>query len=255
MITICLTYFRSLTLANLVAALHSVQRQDMSCVEGIVIIDNNTVDDTNAVQATVDRFAFPVPVHFLSLKHGNETKTHSWSTNIAVSWAFTPWVLFTRADYVLHFDLVRRFVDVAGVRPAEWRGFITSDFCHLAVPIEECERTSWRVAGTDAFKNLHGRREDYSVIDSGVWMTKRAVFDSVGGLDEDLSAWGHAQTHFQHKLHVAGVEFVRVPEVLFYHPHHGAPRDINVAHRQLGDKGFNIKDLWKRYEGQSPYGP
>jgi GT2 family glycosyltransferase len=79
------------------------------------------------------------------------------------------------------------------------------------------------------------------------------AFKQVGGLCEELTAWGHAQTHFQWKLHQAGVEFVRVPQVLFYHPHHGGERDIEVAHEQLKQQGLEIRDLWARYEGVNPY--
>jgi GT2 family glycosyltransferase len=96
-------------------------------------------------------------------------------------------------------------------------------------------------------------RETYTVIDSGVWMARRAAFWHVGGLDEALAAWGHAQTHFQWKLHTSGVEFVRIPEILFYHPLHAAERDIALAHEQLRGIGIDIHKMWERYEGAKPY--
>jgi hypothetical protein len=46
---------------------------------------------------------------------------------------------------------------------------------------------------------------------------------------------------------------VQIPEVLFYHPRHAAPRDINLAHAQLHAVGANLSAMWARYHGVSPY--
>jgi GT2 family glycosyltransferase len=100
---------------------------------------------------------------------------------------------------------------------------------------------------------LGGDIYDHTEVDSGVWAASKETFNLVGGLDESLTAWGHAQTEFQYRLHLAGVEFVRVPEVLFWHPRHGGERDLALAHAQLRDRGFEPRDLWKRYHGASPY--
>lgn len=249
MITICLTYFKSLTLANLDAALHSVRQQDLSQVRELIVFDNDTTDDRNDVLDVVDSFGFPVPVRFISLKHGDPTRTHSWSSNAAVREVRTPWVLFTRADYLLDFNTVREFWDVVQAQPSEWNGFITANGCHLADDVATCDETRWRDAGP-AFT---GATFDYTLIDAGVWMARKAAFDLVGGLDESLTAWGHAQTHFQHKLYASGVQFHRVPKTLFYHPFHGAERNIDVAHEQLKNLGVDIRQMWTRYEGASPY--
>lgn len=110
MITICCTYFRSLTLANLEAALYSVRRQDFSQVEEVVVLDNNTDDPAGAIEAVIDAQQFPVRVRFLSCKHEDLSRTQSWSTNVAVREARTPWVFCTRADYLLDFSTVEWFV-------------------------------------------------------------------------------------------------------------------------------------------------
>jgi hypothetical protein len=94
---------------------------------------------------------------------------------------------------------------------------------------------------------------DYAAIDSGVWMLPRALFDAAGGLNEELSAWGHAQTHFQYKLSQMGAAFACIPRVLFYHPQHGAARDIDLAHSQLRGIGCDINKLWARHTGVQPY--
>lgn len=245
MITICLIYFKSLTLDNLDAALYTVQQQDLSRVKEIVIVDNDTADDEVAILDVVESFGFPVPKHVLSFKHGDPLKTHAWSTNAAVREATTPWVFFTRADYLLAFDALKKFTQ----RTPNWNGFITGNGCHLGIGIDKCERTDWRRTGP----NFPGSVFDYTLVDAGVWMARKAVFDRVGGLDESLTAWGHAQTDFQYRLSQSGVEFVRVPETLFWHPAHGGEKDIDLAHAQLAAKGGNLKEMWKRYEGVSPY--
>jgi len=102
-------------------------------------------------------------------------------------------------------------------------------------------------------RSLPGSEGDYTHIDAGVWMMRRDSFDRVHGLDERLSAWGHAQTHFQHKLFQSRVEFYRIPEPLFYHPMHAGDRDIELAHRQLAEQGLILQEMWARYQGAQPY--
>lgn len=252
-ITICFTYFKSLALANLAAALYSLSRQDLSQVEEIVIVDNDTADAESEIRLVIDALKFPVPVGLLSFKHGDGTKTHCWSTNTALGEARTPWVLFSRADYVLDFDLLRRFYEIVMGRPQGWDGFVTANVYHLAVDVGVCEQTRWRDVGPQALLVLPGVENSYTCIDAGVWMARRDTFNHVGRLDEALTAWGHAQTHFQHKLHATGTEFVRIPEPMFFHPQHAAPRDLALAHQQLRERGIDIKQLWQRYEGAQPY--
>lgn len=252
-VTICFTYFRSLGLANLQAALYSISKQDLSRVESIVVVDNNTDDPLEEIIAVIDGMSFAAPVNVHSFKHGDATKTHSWSTNYAVSRAFTPWILVTRADYLLDFDIVARFMGVVDAMPSDWIGFVTGNVYHLNVDVGVCEQSVWRSIGPRALRVFPGAEESYTCIDAGVWMLRRRAFNQVCGLDESLNAWGHAQTHFQYRLHQNGVAFVRIPESLFYHPLHSAPRDIELAHRQLQERGIDIHELWARYEGAQPY--
>lgn len=252
-VTIVCPYFQSLGLANLAAALYSIRRQDLAGVQALVIVDNDTMDRPQAIQDIVDALAFPMPARVLSCKHGDPTRTHSWSTNVAVRAAGTPWVLFTRADYVLDFDALAKFVGIVEGHPEGWNGFITSNGCHLAADIARCEQTDWRAAGPRVFQGFPGAPFDYTAIDAGVWMARRDAFDRVGGLDESLTAWGHAQTDFQYRLHQAGTAFVRILETLFWHPWHAAPRDLELAHAQLRAKGGDLRACWARYEGASPY--
>lgn len=252
-VTIVCPYFQSLTLANLSAALYAVRRQDLSAVQALVLVDNDSADSPKAIEDLVDALAFPMPTRILSWKHGDTTRTHAWSSNIAVRAASTPWILFTRADYLLDFDLLRRCAAIVDAQPDDWDGFVTSNGCHLVADIVQCEQTDWRARGPRVFRGFHGATFDYTTIDAGVWMARREAFDRVGGLDESLSAWGHAQTEFQYRLHQSGTAFVRIPETLFWHPWHAAQRDLELAHAQLLAKGVDLHALWARYEGASPY--
>ena len=252
MISICCTYYRSLTLANLAAALYSVRRQTLSSVAEIVLLDNNTDDAPEAIARVVDDLAFPVPVRVLSCKHGDRTKTHAWSTNAAVAHAREPWILFTRADYLLAFDAIDRFIEAP---PSSDLTFIVSGYFDVRADIGTCERTEWRREGPEVLRSM-GRAYAHTPIDAGVWFTSRQAFDLVDGLDESLTAWGHAQTHFQHKLYRAGVACLCLPEILFYHPDHAyeVPRDLALARAQLQQIGVSLGELWARYDGpEHPY--
>ncbi len=245
-ITLCLVYFRSLTLANLRAALYTLTKQNLSRVASIEIIDNNTDDPYRELLGVMNEFNFAVPVVLNTYKHGEPTRTHAWSTNYIVGKALTPWVLVTRADYLLAFDAVGKFVHEKEARGDNWNGFVTGYGSHLGLNITACEETSWREHGPQI---IGGTVYNYTKIDTGVWLGRRDAFERVGGLDERLTAWGHAQTHFQWKLHRDGTEFVQIPEVLFFHPDHGGEKDLDLAHRQLAGLGVDLHEMWTRYEG------
>lgn len=252
--TLVLTYFKTLSLDNLRAALHSVRRQALQPhVREIVVVDNDTADTQPEIQACINEENFPVPVRLRSFKHGEASRTHSWSTNVAMRESWSNWVFYTRADYVLDFTLLERCLNLVASRSTGWDAFITADCYQLAANIERCDATSWRTDGPSVLRTLPGAVAAHTAIDSGVWLTTRVAFERVGGLEESLTAWGHAQTHFQWKLHKAGTEIVRIPEVLCYHPQHGAPRDLAVANAQLAQHGIDIRELWARYEGEHIY--
>ena len=249
MITVCFVYFRGLTLAHLEAALYSLKLQtDFYSVHELFVIDNNTADSEAEIQSVLKQLDFPVKVTLRSYKHGDPTKTHSWSTNRAVSEAQTPWVFFSRADYILSFNTMQKISDVIHRKSHDWNGFVTSRGSYCA-DLVSCG-SGWRESGPEVFG---GTIYDHTRIDAGVWAARRDAFDSVGGLCEDLSAWGHAQTHFQWKLYNVGVEFVRLDDVLFYHIDHGGEKDIVLANQQLAAQGVNLQEMWARYDGPRIY--
>lgn len=248
MITIALTYFQSLTRANLAAALYSVRQQDLSDVDSLILVDNDTADLPQDLRAAIDVLDFPIPTRVLSYKHGDPTRTHAWSTNRAIDAVTTPYVFVTRADYLLAFDALDRMH--GEIRHADPDSFVTGNGCHLAETIEACEATTWRTAGPDV---LPGTIFDYTEIDAGVFLMRRDAWARVGGLDERLTAWGHAQTKFQHQLYLSGTVFRRIPLTLFWHPWHHGARDLSLAHAQLRQTGADLHGMWQRYEGRRPY--
>jgi len=253
MITICFTYFKSLSLAHFQAALYSISRQDLRDVKELIIVDNDTGDSIETMESILADLKLSIPYRLYSYRHSDPVKTHAWSTNAAVYEVVTPWVLFSRADYILDFNLLSSFTEVVRQRGEDWHGFVTGNVYHLNVDIARCEEAQWRQYGPQILRALPGREETYMHIDAGVWLSRKDTFDRVGGLDERLTAWGHAQTQFQFQLHQSGVEFHRIPLPLFFHPQHAAERDLAVAHEQLASIGVKPRDLWARYEGPKPY--
>lgn len=252
--TVAMTYFKSLTLDHLRAALHSVRKQAfLHQAAELVLVDNDTADTQPEIAAAINEQQFDIPTRLLSYKHGDPTRTHSWSANMAVRAAKTNWVFFTRADYLLDPGLLAQSLQVAAGKSKGWDGFVTGDCKWLHQGIDAVEATNWRTHGAGALGLLPGVPVAHSLIDTGVFLVTRAAFEKVGGLDEQLTAWGHAQTHFQWKLQRAGTEMVRIPVVLYYHPQHGAPRDLALANAQLAQHGIDIKELWARYDGEHPY--
>jgi GT2 family glycosyltransferase len=213
----------------------------------MVLVDNNTDDSTESIQEVVDGIGFSFPIKVRSYKHGDSSRTHSWSSNIAVKEAKSPWIFFCRADYLLADQTLEKFT-------ANLEGdiFVSSRGCHLECGLPEVELTRWRGHGSQILTGL-GTLYDYTNIDSGVWLARRESFLRVGGLDEKLTAWGHAQTHFQWKLFNSGVEFVCHPEVLFFHMQHGGEKDMDLANRQLMEQGVSLQEMWARYQGPRMY--
>src|SRR5678815_5550145 len=146
-ISICFVYFRNLTLENLEASLYSLWRQNFQYVREIVVLDNNTEDMSRDILGLVEDWNFRAPVRFFSHKHGDPTKTHAWSTNQAVKHASYPWILFTRADYLLSFDAMAKMVREVEKRGERWNGFVTGKGCHVDLDIRKCNASSWRWAG------------------------------------------------------------------------------------------------------------
>lgn len=253
MIDIAFVFFRTLDLRHLDAALYSLSRQDFTEVGSVFILDNNTTFTPDQIEAVVQRYPVPVPVEVGYGKHGDPNKTQSWSVNAVMRRCQSPWVFFTRADYILDASTLARFAAVRDQHPPDWRGFVTSYAYHMAFDergdqriegFRDIEQHDWRTRGAQVLlTDVNGWRVDSSHLDAGVWLTRRALWAEVGGLDERLHAWGYQQTVFQRALREHGVDIVQIPEFLFFHQHHAAPRSYDVAKAQLAETGLTVEAL------------
>lgn len=245
-VDICFVYFRSLTLQHLDAAWYSLSRQDFSRVAQVNVLDNNTDDSEYDITQVLARYRLPVPIRFESLKHGRSDRAQSWSVNyVCREMSSAPLVFFTRADYILDFDIVRRFhalYEASRDNFAE-ETFITSHAYHMAYDergdqriegFRDIEIHGWREKGPQTLlTDVNGWRVDSSDTDAGVWLTRRSNLHRAGWMDERLSAWGYQQTVFQKRIKETGTKIIQIPEYLFFHQHHAAPRSYDIAKEQL----------------------
>jgi hypothetical protein len=265
-IDIALVHFRAVDLRYLDAALYSVcQQRDLSAVQSLTVFNNDTTatdaDLWNLVDLHTANWPARISVHVVHDRHGEEAKRcHSYSVNrvmglrspSGLGWLPSEWVLFTRSDYILHHDTVRDFV--AAADPV--RGFVTSHAYHHALDeradqriegFRDIEQHGWRThpESTDILLTaVNGWLVDSSDKDAGVWLTRRRLWREVGGLNEQLTAWGYQQTVFQKALRDAGVAIVQLPKVYFHHMHHGGTfRSYDEAKRQLEAHWGTVEQL------------
>jgi len=156
MISLCFVHFRTLSLQHLDAAWFSLSKQDFTGVQEVCFLDNNTDDSPAAITAVLDRYPLPVPVFTRFAKHGDPTRTQSWSVNSVCQWAGGPWLFFTRSDYILAFDCLQKMRDQILLRPTwDHRRFV-SGWCWQmgadealtnAETFVDVERYGWRERG------------------------------------------------------------------------------------------------------------
>jgi len=175
-VTVTLTYFKSLTLDHLRASLHSLRKQAfLDRVQELVVVDNDTADTQPEIAAVINETQFPIPTRLLSFKHGDASRTHSWSANAAFREGRTNWTFFTRADYLLDPGMIVRCLQQAAARHPGWDGFVTGDCYWLHTDIAAVEATAWRREGAGVLIHLPGAVAAHSIIDTGVWMTTHAA--------------------------------------------------------------------------------
>ena len=245
MIGVGFIHFRTLTQDHLDAAWFTLSRQDFTDVAHVVFLDNNTGDDPAAITAVLDRYPLPVPRILCFSKHGVPTRTQSWSVNEVARLVQAEWLFLTRTDFLLDDDCLRRFRMKRDNREDSWRGFVTS-YCHQmgyddalsntdALAPHSYPEAAWRtdprgvasLVGQVPACYFHATDQD-----AGVWLTRRALVQEVGGLNERMVSWGYQQQAFQRALRRHHVEIVNIHEYLFHHQHHAAPRDFTRAHEE-----------------------
>lgn len=248
MIDIAFIFFRTLRLEHLDAAWYSLSRQDFTGVQSVQFLDNNTEYTEAEIEAVLVRYPLPVPLVIHYAKHGDPTKTQSWSCNKAVSLCSADWVFLMRADFLIDDDCLARFVesrDLFSMMSGD-RSFVTS-WCQQMGYDDALSNTDALAAYTlpDApwrtdpkgLKGLVGTVPSHMFQstdkDAGVWLIKRELVSEVGGLNERMSSWGYQQQVFQRALMRAGVQIIVIPDYLFHHQHHYAVRDFEQAAREL----------------------
>lgn len=249
-IGVAFVHFRTTTLDHLDAAWFTLAQQtSWDGVREVVVLDNNTADAPDAIERVLSRYAVPVPVSLVSVKHGDPTRTHSWSVNECCRRIATPWVFFTRTDFLLDPTCLARFRALRDERLArnpQWPGLVTS-WCHQmgydaalsntdALAPHSHPDAPWRT-DPDGPRVLIGHVPACyfhdADKDAGVWLTRRALWAASGGLNERMSSWGFQQQVWQRRLLRLGTEICQIPEYLFHHQHHAAPRDFAQAAHEM----------------------
>lgn len=254
MIDICFVFFRTTNLAHLDAAWYTLSKQSFLGVQSVIFLDNNTEFPLKDIQGVLSRYPIPVPLILCHAKHGDLNKTQSWSVNYStMTLARGPAVFFTRSDYLLSYNCLEKMRDtylaVGGDRGG--KRFVTSH-CHQMGYDAQLSNTDaladyslpgapWRTdpRGPDSlFGVVHGLQFKSTEVDAGVWLTSKAVMQDGNGLNEKLVAWGYQQQDFQRRIQRGGTEVHVIDDFLFHHQHHWAPRDFDLAAREMNQHAF-----------------
>lgn len=246
-VTICFVHFRTTELIHLDAAWYSLSKQDFTNVNCVVFLDNNTLHDHESIQEVLYRYPLPVPLILCFAKHGDLTKTHSWSVNTVCNLAPGPYILFLRTDYILAFDALEKLYKEAQKLHARGkRPFVTSHCFQMGYDanlsntddVVDIEKYGWREKGMSALL-CHPWYVPFTNTDkdAGVWFTSFILLSDAGWMNEKLVSWGYQQSVFQRKLKSAGGYIVSLAEYLFAHQHHYAPRDFKQAEAEYNAYG------------------
>jgi hypothetical protein len=244
-IDICFVHFKNTELSHLDAAWYSLSKQDFTGVNCIRFVDNDTIHTEEQIREVWNRYPVPVPILPLFAKHGNSGWTHSWSTNrVCAAVEAETWIFYTRTDYILAFDCLSRFREVANgdkVLVTSWVWMMGYDYkMENTYDVVDIERYNWRERGMAALlEHPYVFKFQDADKDAGVWLTRRDWMVQAGGLNESLASWGFQQSEFQRGLRRIGVEMRMIPEYLYAHQHHGAPRDFHKAQAE-----FNAHGRW-----------
>jgi len=244
-ISICFVHFRTLNLIHLDAAWFALSKQDMTGVNGIWFLDNNTEHSADELLTTLFRYQFceSSSIHMELNKHGDPARTHSWSVNEVCKYAPGPWILFCRTDYILAFDCLARLRDHAfemvsqGIKPFVsgwcWQMAYDREARNIDANID-IEKYGWRDRGMSALlEHPYAFRFHETDQDAGVWFTNKSYLEEAGWMNEQLSSWGYQQSTFQRALrNKASVQCSAISEYLFAHQHHYADRDFDRASRE-----------------------
>lgn len=247
-ITIGFVHFKTCSLLHFERAWTTVARQNVDFTERVLVYDNDSETDREALLATLD--AMPVSP-FLSVRfdtHGDLTKTHPYSVNRIVEQVETEWLLFTRSDYLLAPDAVPALWHEATTMEAFGLKPFVSGWCYQSaydreqrdLPPFNIDGLPWRSDFTILTSGaVPGYCFHETDLDAGVWLTKAEYLREAGPMNEALSAWGYSQSTYQRVLtHKAGVTCRALPRYVSFHQQHGVwARDHTVARQQYNTFG------------------
>jgi hypothetical protein len=246
-VDICFVHFRSLNLIHLDAAWYSLSRQGFQGVKSVQFLDNNTDDSPEAIQEVLNRYPIPVPVNVEFSKHGDPSRTQSWSVNhVCRDMAEGPDIFFTRSDYILSFDCLQRFRHFIADQPATQKIFASGWCWQMAYDREaknidaniDIEQYNWRHLGMEALlQHPYAFRFHETHLDAGVWMTRKKYLEEAGWMNEKLVSWGYQQSTFQRFLERNNVRCLAIQDYLFAHQHHYAVRNFDLASAEYSQHG------------------
>lgn len=239
--SICFVFFRGMNLEHLDAAWFSLHKQDFLHVERVYFLDNNTDYTEFEINAVLKRYE-RADVEYVKefAKHGDLTRTQSWSVNrVCQMPPLDTWILFTRADYILAFDALKRMRAQVLEQPTwDQRRFVSGWCWQMAYDREaknidaniDIEQYGWRQRGMPALlEHPYAFRFHETDQDAGVWFTKQSYLAEAGWMNEKMTSWGYQQSTFQRALRGIGITCSAIEDYLFAHQHHYAVRDFAKA--------------------------
>lgn len=247
-VSVCFVHFNGgLNLQHLDAAWYSLSKQDFTGVNGVYFLDNNSPQTEEEICGVIDRYPLPVSVREVFNKHGDATKTQSWSVNSVCQWAAGPWIFFMRSDYILSFDCLARMRDEVLGRPTwDQRRFVSGWCWQMAYDREarnvpdniDIEQYGWRERGMPALlEHPYGFKFHETDQDAGCWFTSKDFMAEAGWMNEGLVSWGYQQSTFQRAMRNLGISTSAIQDYLFAHQHHYAVRDFDKAQREYQQHG------------------
>jgi hypothetical protein len=246
-IDVCFVHFRSLNLVHLDAAWYSLSRQGFEGVRSIQFLDNNTPESEEEIREVLSRYEMPVPITMEFAKHGDSSRTQSWSVNhVCRDMARGPDIFFTRSDYILAFDCIQRFRHHIADQPPLQKTFCSGWCWQMAYDRDaqnidanvDIEQYDWRTHGMEALlKHPYAFRFHETDLDAGVWMTRKSFLEEAGWMNENLVSWGYQQSTFQRFLGRNNVHCIAIQDYMFAHQHHYAVRDFALASAEYSQHG------------------
>ena len=239
-LSIVFIFYRTLDLDHLERAIYSLAKQtDLKLASELTFIDNNTAYDPEDIRAVVEpHFQEPfVTYHFL--KHGDDSRRHSWSANYGIRAAVNDTVFFTRADYILMEDCLERMAEEAMKREPSF----ISGWCWQMAAKRQDDSNTPKMYDHEPVYEAYGWRTDVRFLlqhrwahcfhetdqDAGVYVTTKEAMQIGGWYDEAMIHFGYQQSTLQRRMARANVRMYAIPDYLFCHQHHEADRNFARA--------------------------